>query len=75
MVASLKSLKRKIQTRMRIEIKGAIHTAVIEVTTSDGVPNEIDRLISEFILDLMEASPKNWAEGSDSPESAVKTTK
>lgn len=37
---------------MKIEIKGAIHTAVIEVTTSDGIPNEIDILISEFITDL-----------------------
>lgn len=39
---------------MRIEIRGAIHTAVIEVTTSDGVPNSIDYIISDFLAELKE---------------------
>lgn len=41
---------------MRIEIKGAIHTAVIEVTTSDGVPNELDILISELVKAIKEVT-------------------
>lgn len=44
---------------MRIEIKGAIHKVVIEVTTSDGVPNEIDLYISEFIKNLKELADEN----------------